>query len=54
MSTGQLEKANAAYAAVTAEGGKASDCVKCRQCEKACPQHIDIIKQLEKIATVLG
>ncbi|MCR5640509.1 MAG: aldo/keto reductase [Lachnospiraceae bacterium] len=54
MSTGQLEKAEAAYAQVTAEGGKASDCIKCRQCEKACPQHIDIIKQLEKIATVLG
>ncbi len=29
---------------------RAADCVACGQCESACPQHIGIIKELEKIA----
>lgn len=34
-------------------GAKASDCVKCGLCERDCPQSIEIIRELEEIATVL-
>ena len=36
------------YNNVTQDKGKASDCVQCGQCEGACPQHLPIIKLLEK------
>lgn len=31
---------------IAAGSGRAGDCVKCGQCEAACPQHINIIEQL--------
>lgn len=34
----------------TAPGRKASDCVKCGKCEKACPQHLEIRRLLEDVA----
>ncbi len=38
------------------EAGKkrASECIKCGACEEACPQHIQIRDELEKVAAVLG
>ncbi len=34
----------------TKENGKASDCIKCGQCEGICPQHLKITELLEKVS----
>lgn len=34
----------------TANGGKASECIKCGKCEKICPQHLPIRKLLVDVA----
>ena len=41
---------NADYAAHTAPGSRASDCVKCGKCERACPQHLPIRQLLQRVA----
>ncbi|MCR4762042.1 MAG: aldo/keto reductase [Lachnospiraceae bacterium] len=35
---------------LSGEGGKATDCLACGQCEGVCPQHLPIIENLRKIA----
>ena len=37
------------YMVHTQNAGKASDCIKCGKCEKACPQHLRIRKLLEDV-----
>lgn len=34
----------------TVQRGKASDCIRCGKCEKACPQHLQIRRLLEDVA----
>ena len=53
LGSGQLAESVENYRAVTAGAGKASDCVACRQCEKACPQHIPIVEKLKECAAAL-
>ena len=50
LGNGQMAEAKADYAMLIRSGGKASDCVTCRQCEKACPQHIPITDRLRQAA----
>ncbi len=38
------------YNARTERGGKASDCIGCGKCEKACPQHLHIRELLRDVA----
>ena len=38
----------------TKRGGKASDCIACGKCEKACPQHLPIRELLKDVAKEFG
>ena len=44
-----LTPSKAAYEKLAANGGRASDCVACRQCEGACPQHLPIVNWLSRV-----
>lgn len=46
-----VHKGKSHYGFATRDGVKASDCLQCGQCESACPQHIDIMNQLEVAAS---
>lgn len=42
------------YKFIISQGsGKVSECIKCGKCEKACPQHINIIQKLSEAAELL-
>ncbi len=49
---GQGGRARWQYGNAVRSGGRAGDCVACGQCERACPQHINIIEQLKTCAAL--
>ena len=51
---GQVEKAAENYRELAGKGSVADACVACGQCEKACPQGIDIVERLKDCAAHLG
>ena len=48
--SGQTEEGKAKYAQVTAERGKAGDCIGCKKCEAVCPQQLPITDYLKQAA----
>ena len=47
---GQLEEGGRQYIKAVENAGKAIDCIACGQCERACPQQIDVITRLKDCA----
>ncbi len=49
---GQTEAARRRYGEAVRDRGAAADCIGCKKCEAACPQHIEITKELKTAASV--
>lgn len=47
---GRMEESQSDYDLAVKDAGRASDCVACGQCERVCPQQIDVIDRLRSCA----
>lgn len=50
LGNGQRAEAVHSYQMAVSEGHRASDCINCKQCERACPQHLPITEHLKQCA----
>ena len=50
---GQLEEGRKEYKQAVSSVGKASECIGCGQCERACPQQIKVVGRLAECAAAL-
>ena len=48
--TGSFSSHGGYYNNISLKYGKASDCIGCKQCERACPQHLPITQYLKNVA----
>ncbi len=53
LGNGLKKEAEEEYRKAVSGKGSAADCIKCGQCEKACPQKLSIIKYLEQCEEML-
>ncbi len=53
LSYSNLSEARRRYKWDTRNGGAASGCIECGQCESSCPQHINIVEELKNAADLL-
>lgn len=53
LGNGQMAEAASDYRKATCTGGRASECIDCKQCEKVCPQHLAVTDYLRKCAQKL-
>lgn len=53
LGNGQMAEAVSDYQSAVAGKGKASECIGCGQCERACPQHLTVMDHLKECAAAL-
>ena len=53
LANGQEMQARAEYRKVTEGKSSAADCIQCRKCEQACPQHIRVTEELARCRELL-
>lgn len=53
LGNGQTVEAVSDYQRATASGGLASECIGCKQCERVCPQQLNIVDGLKQCAAAL-
>ena len=52
LGNGRFEEAREAYAEAAPAGRRASDCIGCRRCENACPQHLPVTEHLKQAVSM--